>query len=121
MESIHLAILWLTLVWSVSDSRGQNIPFVYDVEHSGAKFPTPVLPTIEELPVVRPLTDPFAWSDGSGRSTQFSDWSRRRSEIKAEIEHYGIGKKPARPQGIQAEFSGDTLTVKVIENGKSLR
>jgi len=77
-------------------------PLVYSVEHTGAEFPAPVLPGIDELPTVEPLTDPFEWSDGSGRVTEFADWSRRRAEIKAEIEHYEIGKKPPRPEKITA-------------------
>ena len=33
--------------------------------------------------------------NGKGKVTQFKDWEQRRSEIAAEIQHYGIGKKPA--------------------------
>lgn len=72
----------------------QKIPLVYTVENTGIKNPAPVLPGINELPVVKTLTDPFQWSDGSGRSTNFKDWSRRRAEIAREIEHYEIGEKP---------------------------
>ena len=77
-------------------------------------------PLFEDLPIVRPLPDPFEWSDGSGRSTKFSDWSRRRAEIKAEIEHYGIGEKPARPDDVTASYSDGTLTVNVTVNGETL-
>ncbi|MCA9057864.1 MAG: hypothetical protein KDA85_05175, partial [Planctomycetaceae bacterium] len=69
---------------------------------------------------MRPLPDPFAWSDGSGRSTRFADWSRRRAEIKAEIEHYGIGIKPPRPEDISAEYTDGQLSVAVTVNGKTL-
>ena len=81
-----------------SAQSGRPPQLVYDDEHTGEKFPKPVLPGFDELPIVRPLPDPFAWSDGSGRSTEFKDWARRRSEIKAEIEKYGIGEKPPRPK-----------------------
>lgn len=93
---------------------------MYGVEHTGAQFPKPPLPNIQELPMIRPLPDPFAWSDGSGRSTRFSDWSRRRAEIKAEIEHYGIGKKPNRPTKITANYKDGTLTVSVTANSETL-
>ena len=99
---------------------GQPPALVYDEEHTGAKFSKPVLPEFGELPNVRPLPDPFAWSDGSGRSTEFKDWARRRSEIKAEIERYGIGEKPPRPNDIVANFRDGTLTVKVTEDGETL-
>jgi hypothetical protein len=98
----------------------QKVPLVYDVENSGASFSKPVLPKLNDLPTVQPLTDPFEWSDRSGRSTQFSDWSHRRSEIGAEIEHYEIGPKPARPDTITASFAGGKLTVNVTVNGNTL-
>ncbi|ULC58137.1 hypothetical protein MBM09_09420 [Flaviramulus sp. BrNp1-15] len=102
-------------------SFAQDIPLVYNVENTSANCSNPVLSTIEELPVIRPLTDPFEWSDSSGRSTKFEDWKCRRAEIKAEIEHYEIGKKPSRPEQITASFLNDTLTVNVTVNGNTLK
>jgi hypothetical protein len=96
------------------------VPFVYPVENTGAEFSEPELPALADLPTVVPLTDPFLWSDGSGRATKFEDWSRRRAEIKAEIEHYEIGKKPTRPEQLVASYDGNQLTVKVTVNGESL-
>lgn len=116
---------WLAMVLSLLLANGlafsQEIPLVFDVENSGAKFPAPVLPPLNDLPVMRPLPDPFAWSNGNGRSTEFSDWSRRRSEIKAELEHYGIGVKPPKPENIQASFKDETLQVIVTEGEQSLQ
>lgn len=97
-----------------------SVPLVYEVENTGANIAAPPLPTIDGLPTILPLTDPFAWSDGSGRSTDFADWQRRRAEIKAEIEHYEIGLKPVRPENITASYSDGTLTVNVTENGETL-
>ena len=91
----------------------QDVPLLYDVEHTGADFAGPVLPLIDDLPIVRPLPYPFELSDGCSRSTEFKDWSRRQAEIKREIKHYGIGKKPVRPKYIKAESKDDTLTVHV--------
>lgn len=104
----------------VPNSAATQVPLVYDVEHTGAKFPKPLLPDFDSLPTVRPLPDPFQWSDGNGRSTDFADWVRRRAEIKAEIEHYGIGEKPSRPEQIVADFNDGMLTVKVTEQGETL-
>ncbi len=97
-----------------------DIPLVYSVEHTGAHFPPPVLPTIDKLPVIRPLTDPFERSDRTGRDTGFASWSKRRAEIKAEIEHYEIGRKPPRPKTITADYANGKLTVKVTVKGNSL-
>lgn len=98
----------------------QGAPFVYDDENTCADCPEPPFPAYNELPTIRPLTDPFEWSDGSGRSTNFEDWRRRRAEIGAEIQHYEIGKKPARPDSIEASYSNDTLRVNITVNGHTL-
>ena len=105
--------------------KAQTPPLVYNIENTGAAFAPPPLPTMSQLPVVDPLTDPFMWSDGSGRSLNFNDWKRRRNEIKKEIEHYEIGLKPDRPQDITATYTptsatAGTLRVVVTVNGQSL-
>ncbi|MBN2523107.1 MAG: T9SS type A sorting domain-containing protein [Bacteroidales bacterium] len=102
-------------------SFGQEIPpFVYTVENTGVDCTAPPLPAFADLPVIKPLTDPFEWSDRSGRDTTFANWTRRRAEIKAEIEHYEIGLKPDRPDTISAFYANDTLTVHVVKNGDTL-
>jgi hypothetical protein len=118
--TIRACFTLLAFIFLSANLHAQDVPLVYDVEHTGADFPLPPLPEFEDLPIVRPLTDPFAWSDGSGRSTDFGDWSRRRAEIKAEIEHYGIGVKPTRPEDITASYADGTLTVDVTVNGETL-
>lgn len=101
-------------------------PFVYRAENTGANFPLPPLPPLNQLPVIDPLPDPFMWSNGSGRSTSFADWEHRRNEIKAEIENYEIGIKKNRPENITATFTpganptAGTLRVDVIVNGQTL-
>ena len=98
----------------------QEMPFVYEVENTCADCPAPYLPSINELPAVQALPDPFMWSDGRGRITNFSDWRYRRAEIAAEIQHYEIGKKPPRPDSITASYAGGILTVNVTVNGNTL-
>ncbi|MEJ2055212.1 MAG: hypothetical protein P8X42_14950, partial [Calditrichaceae bacterium] len=99
----------------------QDIPLVYDVENTCSECTEPPLPAFDDLPVVEPLTDPFAWSDGSGRDTTFENWQYRRAEIGAEIQHYEIGTKPDRPDSIYASFSPDSvLTVLVVHNADTL-
>lgn len=97
-----------------------QLPRVYHVENTGAGYAPPSLPGFNELPVIEPLTDPFMWSDGNGRSTNFSDWARRRNEIKTEIENYEIGIKPSRPDTITASYAAGILTVNVTRNGQTL-
>lgn len=113
-------LLFLTIILALSASCDKQIPLVYSVENTGAAYSLPILPAIIDLPKVQALTDPFEWSDGSGRDTTFGGWSKRRAEIKAEIEHYEIGQKPVRPDSISATFKDSVLTVSIIENGDTL-
>jgi len=93
---------------------GKKVPLVYNVENTGAKYKDPVLPEFKDLPVVKELTNPLEWSDGSGVVTDFKDWSHRRAEIAKEIQHYEIGEKPAVDKSqIKARMAGDTLIVDV--------
>lgn len=99
----------------------KNIPLVYEVENTGKNFKAPAMPGYDGLRECRSLTDPLEWSNGKGRVKKFKQWERRRNEIAAEIQHYGIGQKPAvdRKQ-VAAHMSGDTLFVDVTVNGETL-
>ena len=99
----------------------KNIPLVYEVENTGNNFKAPAMPGYDGLRECRSLTDPLEWSNGKGRVKKFKQWERRRNEIAAEIQHYGIGQKPAvdRKQ-VAAHMSGDTLFVDVTVNGETL-
>ena len=119
LKKHNLFLLVLCLFILLSSCKQQHAK-VYNVENRRKDFETPVLPDLDELPVVEGLTDPFAWSDGRGRSTEFSDWSKRRNEIAAEIQYYEIGPKPSRPDSITANFKNDTLTVNITVNGNTL-
>lgn len=111
-------LLWI-ICFNVKPVVAQEAPLVYDAENPVAPFEVS-LPSFEELPVIETLPDPFAWSDGSGRSTRFADWGRRRMEIGAEIQHYEIGRKPERPDSITAVYVNDTLKVRITVNGETL-
>lgn len=96
-----------------------TIPFVYPTENSGASFAKPQKLTPNQMESCPLLPDPFAWSDGSGRSEDFADWEKRRNEIKAEVEYYEIGEKPEVDRDdVDATFENGklTVTVKVGEN-----
>jgi hypothetical protein len=113
----------------------RDVPRVYDVENTGARYPAPVFPSFDQFPIIRPLPDPFVFFDESRRGnknhrdTSFSSWERRRNEIKASIEKYEIGPKPdCSDCTITASYAppaaGSTangvLTVVVTRNGNSL-
>ena len=118
-KQITLLLLLLNACLFV-DTLAQQMPLVYQVENTGADCPKPSLVSFNQLPTIVALPDPFAWSDGRGRMTAFSDWRYRRAEIGAQIQNYEIGQKPVRPDTIAASYSGGTLTVNVTVNGKTL-
>jgi hypothetical protein len=118
--TLSLALLLLNVFVAIN-LFAQDIPLVYNVENTGANFPKPVMiDDPDALPFIQQLPDPFAWADGSGRSTNFADWEKRRNEIKAMIEHYEIGLKPDRPENITANFTDNVLTVNITVNGETL-
>ena len=97
------------------------IPLVYDKEYTNDNFQLPEILPIDKLPEIATLPDPFAWADGSGRSTDFKDWKRHRFEIAHQLQHYELGMKPVTPRdSIEATLNNDTLRVIVHENGEVL-
>ena len=105
---------------TVREDVSGSIPLVYNVENTGADV-MPVLPSKDEARKIDPLPDPLEWSDGSGRVTDFADWSVRRGEIAKEIQHYEIGTKPVvDPSAVSASMDGNTLNVDVTVNGQTL-
>jgi hypothetical protein len=127
--SLSLALLLFALVATLGAfaQESQSIPLVYSVENTAANYVPPAFPTFAQLPIIRPLTDPFRFADGT-RDTSFASWGRRRSEIKAAIEKYEIGPKPdCSDCAITATYTPPapgaargSLSVVVTRNGKSL-
>ncbi len=117
---IHLA--GAILMCSISIIQAQ-IPKVYSIENHNESCAPVNLFDISDLTEVRGLPDPFAWSDGSGRSTDFADWSCRRQEILKELQHYELGYKPDRPEEISASYidSQIIITIMVDDQLMSLR
>ena len=120
---MRIVIILLTILLNILmfvGSSAQEMPLVYEVENTGADCPVPYLPSFNELPNVENLPDPFEWSDGRGRISNFSDWRYRRAEIAAEIQYYEIGEKPVRPDSITASYADNVLTVNITVNGETL-
>lgn len=101
---ILLCILLNTYI--IIDSIAQEMPFVYDVENTGADCTVPPMLSFEQLPVIKSSPNPFMWADTSrGCITNRTDWRCRRAEIGAEVQHYELGTKPPRPDTLEASFS----------------
>ena len=91
------------------------LPFVYDVECMDDGFVAPEWPAVVDLPIRFGLPDALEGVD------DFSQWARRRSEIAAQIQHYGIGVKPSvGKEQVSARMDGDTLVVDVTVDGETL-
>ena len=115
-------ITLVALLLSQMTTFGQTaMPLVYDKECANDNFRVPEMPAIDKLPEITTLPDPFAWADGSGRSTDFKDWERHRFEIARQLQHYELGMKPVvSKDSIEATLINDTLRVVVHENGETL-
>lgn len=89
-------------------------------ENSGNDCALPALLEHGQLATpIAALPDPFIAISGE-RITLKSDWRCRRAEIGAQAQQYELGSKPAAPEKIVGRLNGDTLTVTVEQNGKTL-
>lgn len=121
MRKLIVLLTLLLNTYMFVDALAQEMPFVYDVENTGADCPKPPLPSFSQLPSIKALPDPFEWADSSGRLLNRSDWRCRRAEIGAEIQQYELGTKPLPPDSLEASFSADSvLTVTVVVGGDTL-
>lgn len=110
-----------------NNSRDAWLPLVYNAENTGAQYAAPNFPSFDQLPIIRPLPDPFRFVDG-WRDTSFHAWERRRNEIKAAVEKYEIGPKPdCHDCTITANYTPPatgsqtgSLVVNVTRNGKTV-
>ena len=110
-----LLCLFLAPHLSAQTSLTPCPPLVYHAENTGADFVKPEMPAVSDLPVIHELPDPLL---GVG---SFGEWERKRNEIAAQIQHYGIGEKPAvSKESVQAFMDADTLVVTVTVSGQSL-
>lgn len=104
-----------------------STPLVYSVSNTGAALPAPDFPSFAQLPIIRPLPDPFRFADGT-RDTSFGNWERHRNEYIAALEKYEIGPVPdCSDCTITASYAPPTstggtgtLTVNVTRNGRTV-
>jgi hypothetical protein len=98
---------------------------VYDVENTGAHHPAPTFPSFDQLPIIRPLPDPFVFFKDGRRDTSFASWEERRNEIFGAVQKYMLGPKPdCHDCTIAASYVQNptdalrgTLTINVTRNG----
>ena len=100
---------------SAMAQTGNKVPLVMNAENTFANYAKPKLLAVEDLPIIKELPNPLQGVK------KYKDWGKRRAEIAAQIQHYGIGEKPAvKPEQVKAHMDGDTLIVDVTVNGQTL-
>lgn len=120
MKKVYLLLAVMASMICVRVSA-QSIPFVYDVENTGAKYSEPKYLPFEKLPLQKELKDPLQFAFSKKKVNKFADWSKRRAEIANLIQHYEIGTKPQVDKScVKAAMIGDTLKVDVTVNGETL-
>lgn len=115
VETMKKILLSLCLLFIVSSFvAAQQLPLVFRKENTASKYPSIPMEAFSSLPSIATLPDPFLWADGRGRSTNYKDWERHRSEIIQRLYHYEIGAKPqVKKSQIKAKLDKDTLYVTV--------
>ena len=113
MKSIIKLLLAMAPLSGMADEP--EVPLVFKAENTFALYKKPSLPSADKLPIIRELPDPLKGVK------KYKDWGKRRAEIAAQIQHYGIGEKPAvSAEQVKARMDGDTLIVDVTVNGQTL-
>lgn len=96
MNQIEGVVLVLPLLGMIACTSA-NLPGVVD------------MPTVDTLPDIKELPDPFLMNNGR-RVKSRADWAKRREEIKAMILYYQYGHMPPAPKNITAkELSSETV------------
>jgi hypothetical protein len=70
------------------------VPLVYSVENSGATTGAVTFPLFANLPIIRPLPDPFVYLSTGARDTSFGNWEQHRNEILQAFQKYMVGTRP---------------------------
>ena len=117
-KSVIVAVAALTAMPVMAQ---KSIPLVYDQEFTGAKYPAPAFPAVDDAKSLETLPNPFEFSNSKKQVKKFKDWEKRRAEIVRELQHYEIGEKPMiGKENIEAALEGNKLVVKVTRNGETL-
>ena len=128
--SLMLLLVPAVALQAVAQDKEQTwgdsfVPLVYNAENTGANFPAPKFPTFAQLPIIRPLPDPFVFFANGFRDPNFLRWEQRRNEIFNAVENYMLGPKPdCHDCTINANYVPNptnslqgTLTVNVTRKG----
>ncbi|MGI9441399.1 MAG: dienelactone hydrolase family protein, partial [Rubripirellula sp.] len=92
--------------------------FVFAFRATQAETPQQTFPTVDELPEVEELPNPFVFLDGTTVKTPL-DWERRREEMIAIVLHYQFGHAPPLPA--PDRINAETISEATALNGQTVK
>lgn len=78
----------------------------------------PANPTLSTA--IPKLPDPFTPFSGGPQITTKAEWECRREELSKLMQKFELGDFPGKPTSVTASLSGNTLSINVSDNGKSI-
>ncbi len=105
---------------SATGAAAQTVSVTQSGTGGGTACTAPSIPSFAALPNNSFLPDPFMFLNGT-RMTTRGEWACRRAEIAALAQEFEYGAKPNTPSAnTTGSRSGNTLTVNVTDNGRTL-
>jgi len=105
---------------SATGVAAQTVTLTQSGTGGGQTCTLPPMPSYASLPNISVLPDPFTFMNGT-RMTAKSQWACRRAEIAAQAQEFEYGYKPNTPAAnTTGSRSGNTVTVNVTDNGRTL-
>ena len=109
-----------TINVSATGAPTQTITAIQSGSGVGGGCNIPPMPPASSLSQNPFLPDPFTFMNGT-RMTTRAEWTCRRAEIAALAQEFELGQKPTPPaSATTGSRSGNTVTVVVNDNGRSL-
>jgi hypothetical protein len=100
----------------ISSYTAQNIAIALD---SATDCTVPPMPAFSALATNAKMPDPFKFMNGT-RMTKKSEWTCRKAEISALAQQFIYGKKPPKPEKVEATYSSGALNITCTNGGKSI-
>lgn len=109
-----------TVTVSATGVPSQTVTVTQSGSGGGGGCNTPSIPSFASLPTNSFLPDPFTFLNGA-RVTTRAEWACRRAEIATLAQEFEYGYKPNTPfTATTGSFNGNTLTVTVTDNGRTI-
>ncbi|HEU5133611.1 MAG TPA: BACON domain-containing carbohydrate-binding protein [Steroidobacteraceae bacterium] len=109
-----------TVTAAATGVPSQTVTVTQSGTGGGTTCTLPPVPTFASLPNISFLPDPFTFMNGT-RMTTRAEWTCRRAEIAAQAQEFEYGYKPNTPSSATTgSRSGNTVTVNVADNGRTL-